>query len=456
MADDAHDGPDDRQRHDGRPDRPDPQRHGDHEHRQAASAHKGPDDGGAADGAEHHLGRPDDGGAADAEHRHGGAGDRKTDGPLADLRVIDLATVVAGPGAARHLADFGADVIKVERPDGHGDGTRSMGWRDPTDDVTLWWKLIGRNKRTITLDLKAEHDHATFLRLVDTADVVIENFRPGTLERLGLDPETVLLRRNPKLVVTRVTGFGQTGPYAQRPGFATLAEAMSGFAGLNGDPGPDSQPLLPPVALTDEITGLAAAFATMVALHSGRGQVVDVNLLESMLQMMGPLPAAAARLGYDQPRLGSGIPYSVPRNTYRTQDGRWVAISTSSESVAARVLDLVGLDAATHPELRTSAGRADHRHHVDAAVARYVGERTEDEVLRAFLDADAAIAPVLAMTQVIDDPHVVERDVLPTVEGLRTQAPIARLSATPGRIRWLGRAMGQDTEAVLAELDQDH
>lgn len=378
-----------------------------------------------------------------------------TAGPLADLRVIDLATVVAGPGAARHLADFGADVVKVERPDGHGDGTRSMGWRDPTDDVTLWWKLIGRNKRTITLDLKDETDKQTFLRLVDTADVVIENFRPGTLERLGLDPEAVLLRRNPKLVVTRVTGFGQTGPYAARPGFATLAEAMSGFAGLNGEPGDDTQPLLPPVALTDEITALAAAFATMVAVHSGQGQVVDVNLLESMLQMMGPLPAAAARLGYDQPRLGSGIPYSVPRGTWRTKDGRWVAISTSSESVAARVLDLVGLATDAHPELRTSAGRAEHRELVDTAVARFVADRDENEILRAFHEADAAIAPVLKMTQVIDDPHVLERDILPTVDGVRTQSPIARLSKTPGSIRWLGRALGQDTEAVLAELDQD-
>ena len=374
-------------------------------------------------------------------------------GPLADLRVLDLATVVAGPGAARHLADFGADVIKIERPDGHGDGTRSLGWRHPDDDVTLWWKLIGRNKRTIALDLKDAGDHETFLRLVDTAHVLVENFRPGTLERLGLDPETVLRQRNPGLVVTRVTGFGQTGPYAQRPGFATLAEAMSGFAGLNGQPGDDGQPLLPPIALTDEVTSLAAAFATMVALHSKRGQTVDVNLLESMLQLMGPLPSAAATLGYDQPRLGSGIPYTVPRGTFRTKDGHWVAVSTSSEPVARRVLELVGLP--TDGPLATSAGRAAARDEVDAAVAAYIGERTRDEVLDAFLAADAAIAPVLRMTEVIDDPHVRARDVLPTVEGTRMQGPIARLSETPGSIRWLGRPLGQDTAAVLAELDQD-
>ena len=190
-------------------------------------------------------------------------------GPLADLRVLDLATVVAGPGAARHLGDFGADVIKIERPDGVGDGTRTMGWRDPTDDVTLWWKLIGRNKRTMVLDLKDEGDHDRFLRLVDTADVLIENFRPGTLERLGLGPEDVLLPRNPRLVVTRVSGFGQTGPYAARPGFATLAEAMSGFAGLNGEP--EGAPLLPPVALTDEVTALAAAFAVTSSVRATGG-----------------------------------------------------------------------------------------------------------------------------------------------------------------------------------------
>ena len=371
-------------------------------------------------------------------------------GPLADLRVLDCATVVAGPGAARHLADFGADVIKIERPDGVGDGTRTLGWIDPTDDVTLWWKLIGRNKRTIVLDLKDEVDRGHFLRLVKTADVLIENFRPGTLERLGLGPD-VLLAANPRLVVTRVTGFGQDGPYAGRVGFATLAEAMSGFAGLNGDA--DGPPLLPPVALTDEITALVAAFATMVAVHSGRGQVADVNLLESMLQIMGPLPSAAARLGYDQPRLGSGIPYSVPRGTFRTSDGQWVAVSTSSEPVARRVMGLVGLG--DDERLRTSRGRVEHRAMVDDAVAAFVAARTADEGIAAFVAADAAIAPVMKMTDIVEDPHVVERGILVEVEGLRMQGPVARLSATPGAVKWLGRPLGADTRAVLAELDQD-
>ena len=250
-----------------------------------------------------------------------------------------MATVFAGPGAARHLADFGADVIKVEAPG--GDGVRRMGWFPPEGGDSYTWKLLGRNKRCIELDLKNDGDYATMLRICDRADVLIENGRPGTLERLRLGPD-ILHARNPRLVMLRVTGFGQTGPYAQRPGFATMAEAMSGFAAMNGEP--DGAPLLPPIALTDEVAALAGAFAVMVALRhrdaTGAGQVVDVNLLESMLQMMSALPSAAHHLGYDQPRLGSGIAYTVPRGTYRCADGKWVAISTSAESVAARCLAL--------------------------------------------------------------------------------------------------------------------
>ncbi|MSV49448.1 MAG: CoA transferase, partial [Actinobacteria bacterium] len=250
-------------------------------------------------------------------------------GPLADLRVIDLATVIAGPGCARYLGDFGADVIKVERPG--GDTARDLGWKDPRDGQSLWWKIVGRNKRTITLDLKDSEDLAVMLELCDSADVLVENFRPGTLERLGLAPQ-ILHERNPDLIITRVTGFGQTGPYKDRAAFATQAEALSGFAALNGEPG--GQPLLPPIALTDELTAIAAAFATMVAVHSGQGQVVDVSLIESMLQIMGPLVPLFGMLGQTQQRLGAGIPYTVPRNTYQTSDGKWVAVSSSAESVA--------------------------------------------------------------------------------------------------------------------------
>lgn len=369
-----------------------------------------------------------------------------TDGPLAGLRVIDCSTVIAGPGCARHLGDFGAEVIKVERPDG-GDGTRDMGWTDPSDGVTLWWKLVGRNKRTVALDLKSPEGRDAMIALCDTADVLVENFRPGTLERLDLAPP-VLLERNPRLVITRVTGFGQDGPYAGRPGFATLAEAMSGFAAVNGEP--DGPPLLPPVALADEVTAIAAAFATMVALHSGVGQVVDVNLLESMVQLMGALPSAAALLGYEQPRLGAGIPYSVPRGTYMTADGRWLAVSTSAEPVARRVMDLIGLG---HDDrLRTFAGRVEHRDEVDAAMTSWIGARGADEVLAAFDGADAAIAPVLSAAELNEDRHVVARQVMVDVDGVPMPGPVARLSATPGRIRFGGRPLGADTGAVLGEL----
>jgi crotonobetainyl-CoA:carnitine CoA-transferase CaiB-like acyl-CoA transferase len=368
-------------------------------------------------------------------------------GPLADLRVVDCSTVVAGPGCARYLADFGADVVKVERPDG-GDTTRSLGWRDPRDDVTLWWKFEGRGKRTVVLDLKSESGLAAMRALCATADVLVENFRPGTMERLGLDPAD-LIAANPKLVVTRITGFGQDGPYAQRPGFATQAEAMSGFASVNGEP--DGGPLLPPIALTDEVAGLVAAFATMVAVHSGVGQVVDVSLLESLFQLMGPLIGAHHLLGYAQPRLGSGIPYTVPRGTYETADGRWVAVSTSHEKVAGRVLALLGLD---HDErFTTFEGRVEHRDEVDGALRDWVRARPEAEVLAAFDAAEAAIAPVLTMADIAADPHYLARGSVVEVDGVPMQGLVARLSATPGAIRWAGRPLGADTDDVLAELE---
>ncbi|MGI8710535.1 MAG: CaiB/BaiF CoA transferase family protein [Acidimicrobiales bacterium] len=370
------------------------------------------------------------------------------DGPLHDLRVLDLATVLAGPGCARYLGDFGADVIKVERP-GTGDGTRAMGWTDPADDVTLMWKLVGRNKRTVALDLKDPVDLQQARRLIATADVVVENFRPGTLERLGLAPSD-LIAAHPRLVVTRVTGFGQSGPYAGRPGFATLAEAMSGFAAINGEP--DGGPLLPPIALTDEVAALVAAFATMVALHSGVGQVVDVNLLESLVQLMGPLVSLWMVRGEQQARLGSGIAYSVPRGTYRCADGEWVAISTSAETVARRVMDLVGLG--DDSRFEGFAGRIAHRAEIDAAVGDWCAARTLPDVLATFEAAHAAAAPVYDMAQLTADPHVVARGTVADVGGTPMQGLIAHLSATPGRLRWPGRPMAADQAEVLGELDE--
>jgi len=369
---------------------------------------------------------------------------------LDGLRVIDMATVFAGPGAARHLADFGADVIKIEAP--AGDCVRRMGWFPPGGGDSYTWKLLGRNKRAVVADLKTDAGRDALLALARQADVLIENFRPGTLERLGLGPD-VLCARNPRLVVLRVTGFGQDGPYASRPGFATMAEAMSGFAAINGEP--DGPPLLPPIALTDEVTAIAGAFAVMVALHdrdrTGLGQVIDVNLLESMLQMMSALPSAAAHLGYEQPRLGSGIPYSVPRGTYRCADDRWVAISTSAESVAQRVLVLLGLG--DDPRFVTFESRGEHREELDAAVAAWVGARPSAEVLAGFEAAEAAIAPVYTMREVLADPHVRARRVFVEVDGIVMQGPVARLARTPAEMRWAGRELGADTEDVLGALD---
>ena len=368
-------------------------------------------------------------------------------GPLSDLRVVDISTVLAGPGCARHLADFGADVIKVERP-GSGDTVRSMGWRDPSDDVTLFWKIAGRGKRTIILDLKTEEGLSVLRRLVDTADVLVENFRPGKLEALGLDPE-VLHVTNPRLVVTRVTGFGQTGPYRHRPGFASIAEAMSGFANVNGES--DGNPILPPIALTDEVTAIVAAFATMVAVHSGVGQVVDVNLLESMLHLMGPLVSANALTGYEQPRLGSGIPYTVPRNIYECSDGRWVVVSATAESVAQRFLEMVGVP--DDPRFAGFENRVENREVIDQIVSEWVSLRTLEQVLSEAERAEVAVAPVYSMTDVVNDPHLRERDAIITVDGVPMQNVIARLSKTPGGVRFAARPMGADTEQVIAELD---
>ena len=283
--------------------------------------------------------------------------------------------------------------------------------------------------------------------LTAAADVLIENFRPGTLERLGLDPSG-LIATNPRLVVCRVTGFGQTGPYATRPGFASLAEAMSGFAAMNGEP--DGGPLLPPIALTDEVTGLVAAFAVMAALFGGRGQVIDVNLLDSMSQLLGPALAALELLGYDQPRLGSGIPYTVPRGTYEASDGRWVAISTSAEPVAQRLLRLLGLDG--DQRFATSEARIANRVELDRLLGAWVHQRDADAVVAELARVDAASAIVLSVGELARDPHVIERGTFAKVEGVPMPGLVARFSGTPGQLRWAGRSLGADTDTVRTAL----
>lgn len=361
---------------------------------------------------------------------------------LAGLRVIDLSTVLAGPNCARYLADFGADVIKIERPDG-GDSLRNMGWRDPIDGEGIWWRLVNRNKRVIALDLKNDVDRDVFLRLIDEADVLVENFRPGVLEKLGFAP-SVLHARNPKLVITRVSGFGQDGPYAQRPGFASIAEAMSGLASITGVPGGD--PMLPPFALTDEVTGLVAAFSTMVALWSEQGQVVDVSLLESLFQILGPLMSVWLTRGELQPRMGSLLPYTVPRGVYRCSDGKFVGISTSSDSIAARVVKLLGYE--DDERFTTFAGRIENREIIEEAMESWFAQRTQSEALAIFQEIEAAAGPILSMQDIETDPHYVARNAVINVEGTPMQGLIARLSETPGAVKWRGRMKDADGDAI--------
>jgi crotonobetainyl-CoA:carnitine CoA-transferase CaiB-like acyl-CoA transferase len=376
--------------------------------------------------------------------------------PLIGLRVLDLATLFAGPLAATMLGDFGAEVIKVEHPT-KPDPSRGHG--PSKDGVGLWWKLLGRNKRTITLDLSRPGGRTTLLRLAATADVIIENFRPGTLEKwdLGWDELSVA---NPRLVLTRVTGFGQFGPYAHRPGFGTLAEAMSGFAAITGEP--DAAPTLPPFGLADSIAALATAYAVMTALaardRTGEGQVVDMAIIEPILTVLGPQPIWYDQLGHIQPRTGNRSQNNAPRNTYRTADGSWVAVSTSAQSIAERVLRLVGRpELIEEPWFATGADRARHADVLDAAVGDWIARRTRTEVLAAFEKAEAAVAPIQDVTDVMTDPQYQALDTITTVDDpelgpLRMQNVLFRLSATPGTVRWAGRPHGADTEKVLTEL----
>lgn len=378
--------------------------------------------------------------------------------PLEGLRVVDCSTVIAGPRIAAYLGDFGADVIKVEHP-ARGDDTRRFGFTK--EGKSLYWKLVSRNKRSVTLLLSHPKGRELARKLFSTADVLIENFRPGTLERWGLGPD-VLHEDNPKLVVVRVTGFGQDGPYSGRPGFATLAEAMSGLAGITGEPG--GEPLLPPIALADEVAGINGTWATLTALyhrdvHDGPGQVIDLSLLESLMPLLGPLPSAYDQLGVLQERMGSGLPYSVPRNAYRCADGRWVALSATAQSVAMRVFDVIGRpELKDDPRFATHDSRIEHRDELDDLIADWIGRHTREEALDAFERHDAALAPIYTVDEVLDDPHVRARGSFETVDDpglgpLRMHGVHPRLSETPGRIEGAGPDdLGGATADVYEEL----
>ncbi|WP_200938313.1 CaiB/BaiF CoA-transferase family protein [Aeromicrobium sp. Root472D3] len=375
--------------------------------------------------------------------------------PLSGVRVLDVSTILAGPLCCQILGDFGADVVKIEHPAG-GDNMRGHG--ASKDGVPLWWKEISRNKRTVALDLKAPGGAEVFRRLAAEADIVVENFRPGTLERWGIGPD-VLLADNPGLVLARLTGFGQTGPYSARPGFGTLAEAMSGFADATGEA--DGPPTLPAFGLADSICGIAASSAVLMALRhrdaTGTGQVVDLSILEPIMTAVGPAPTYYQQLGVVAQRHGNRSTNNAPRNTYRTADGAWVAVSTSAQRIAERVLTLVG-----HPEVidepwfATGAGRAEHVDLLDEYVGDWIAQRDRTEVLDVFEAAGAAIAPVYDARDITQDPHIKETQMLlevddPDVGPLLQHNVMWRMSQSPGAIRFTGRALGQDTHEVLAE-----
>jgi crotonobetainyl-CoA:carnitine CoA-transferase CaiB-like acyl-CoA transferase len=390
-------------------------------------------------------------------------------GALDGLRVLDLSTVVAGPVIARNLGDHGAEVVKVEHPI-HGDPARQMGWQvaapdDPEGERhSLWWKSLARNKLPITLDLKSARGAALCLQLAARSDVLVESFRPGTLERWGLGPD-VLHAANPELVLVRVSGFGQTGPYADRPGFGTLAEAMSGWAGAQGTE--DGPPQLPAVALADEAAGVWGTMAALLALlarerrPSGAppgGQVIDVSLHEPLLSMLGPLPALYDATGEEAPRLGNRLPFAAPRGAYRCSDGRWFALSGTSPAAAHRVLRAID-----RPELvedrrfATNTDRLANAVELDGLIADWAAARPRDDALAAMAAHDAAASPIYRMGDLLTDPHVVARGSISRVPDadlgqVAMPALTPRLSATPGALRWTGGARGAANDRIFGDL----
>jgi formyl-CoA transferase len=368
-------------------------------------------------------------------------------GPLDGLTVVDAASLYAGPLAATYLGDFGAEVIKVEHPEG-GDPLRGFGGDG------LSWAWVGRNKRSVPLDLKTDDGRAAFVELVADADVLVESFRPGTLEEWGIGWET-LSSVNPGLVMVRTTGFGQTGPYSDRPGFGTLTEAMSGFAYSTGQA--DGPPTLPPIALGDSVCALHSAFAAMAALYwrdaGGTGQYIDSSILESMFALMGDVVTRYHDHGAVYERSGNTSRMTVPRNTYETADGRWVAVSGSTDSVARRILRIVGGAELVErfPDTEARLANADE---IDRLVAEWVGERTREEVIETFEAHEAALGPVYNMADVFADEHFDARDAVILVgdeEEVAMRGVVPRFSETPGRVDHAGRELGADAREVLRE-----
>ena len=377
--------------------------------------------------------------------------------PLTGIRVLDLSRLVAGNMVSLQLADHGAEVIKIEDPK-TGDPLRA--WR--VKGLGLHWKVYARNKKSLALSLRPPEGRALLLDLAATANVLIENFRPGTLEEIGLGP-TDLHARNPNLIIVRVTGFGQDGPYRDRPGFGTLVEAMSGFAAKNGFA--DRPPVLPPLALADMVAGLYGAYAVMIALrvveHGGKGQVIDLPLLDPVISILGPEAATYRVTGTLPQRTGSRSLTTSPRNVYATADGRFIAISASIQAMAERLFRAIGrADMIDDPRFRTNTDRVRNIDACDGAVAQFIAARPLEENMQIFQQADVTATPVYEIDQLLDDPHVQARGVL--VEAPDTEAGtvtmhnvVPRLSDTPGALRLPAPALGEHTREILQALGYD-
>ncbi|WP_405864320.1 CaiB/BaiF CoA transferase family protein [Streptomyces sp. NBC_00005] len=380
-----------------------------------------------------------------------------THGPLHGLRVVEIATLAAGPTLATTLGEFGAEVVKVEQP-GSGDPMRT--WGDRRDGIGLLWKSIGRNKRCTTLDLRTPAGQDLLHRLLEVSDVLVAGNRPSALARWGLDYESVHAA-HPHIVMAHITGYGAGGPKSDRPGYGTLAEAMSGFAHQTGQE--DGPPTLPPFMLADGVAGIAATYAVMMALyhrdvHGAQGQLVDVSLVEPLTRLLESGTLAYDQLGVVKGRSGNMLPASAPRNTYRTADGRWLAVSSASPSIAARVFRAVGrADMAENPAYMDPVRRQERAAEVDEAVAEWVGRHTLDEALTAFEAAEATAAAVYDAPALLADEHLRARGTFlqvpdPDFEQVTVQAPVARLSETPGHVGHLGRGLGADNDAVYGGL----
>ena len=379
--------------------------------------------------------------------------------PLEGVRVIDIGTLFAGPWIATYMADFGADVIKIEHP--RGDSLRNFA--SQKDGVSLWWKLASRNKKSITCNISSPEGQEVLRKLCENADVLVENFRPGTMERWGFSWES-LHALNPKLILARTSGFGQKGPYAKRPGFGTLAEAMSGFAHITGFP--DGPPTLPPFALADGISALCGTYAVMMALyhrdvHDAPGQEIDIAIYEPITMVLGPQPLEYDQLGYVQMRTGNAIPFAAPRNAYRCKDERYVVISASAENIFKRVMRAVGReDLGDDPRMVTQAGRVENMAELDGAIQAWIGEHTLEETIAHFEKHECALGPIYDVAQFMADPQVQARETITTVEDeelgpIKMQNVIPRLNGSPGTIRWAGPPMGKHTDEVLEGIGYD-